>query len=75
VNNFSFAFKTISETVEAGFIKAADSANISKKYATYIPFGLSFISFRNQVCVINFPNNCKSVSCYFIQKSRLLKDA
>ena len=38
VNNSSFASKIISEAVEAGFIKTADSSNISKKYVTYIPF-------------------------------------
>jgi predicted HTH transcriptional regulator len=38
VNNSSFASKIIAETIESGLIKAADTGNNSKKYATYIPF-------------------------------------
>ena len=37
-HNSSFASKIISETIESGFIKASDPDNVSKKYATYVPF-------------------------------------
>jgi ATP-dependent DNA helicase RecG len=37
-NNVSFASKIISETIEAGLIKSSDPGNISKKFASYIPY-------------------------------------
>jgi len=36
--NVSYASKIIAETVEAGFIKSSDLNNVSKKFATYVPF-------------------------------------
>ncbi|MDO9633601.1 MAG: ATP-binding protein [Paludibacter sp.] len=38
VNNVSMASKIISETIEAGLIKASDPENSSKKFASYIPY-------------------------------------
>jgi len=37
-NNISFASKIIADTIEAGFIKASDPENASKKFASYVPF-------------------------------------
>ncbi len=37
-NNTSFASKIISETVESGLIKPSDPENLSKKFASYVPF-------------------------------------
>ena len=37
-NNVSFASKIISDTLEAGLIKASDSENPYKKFASYVPF-------------------------------------
>jgi ATP-dependent DNA helicase RecG len=37
-NNVSFASKIISDTLEAGLIKASDPDNASKKFASYVPF-------------------------------------
>ena len=37
-NNTSFASKIISETIETGLIKSSDPDNVSKKFASYIPF-------------------------------------
>lgn len=37
-NNTSFASKIITEALEKGFIKPSDPENVSKKYASYIPF-------------------------------------
>jgi len=37
-NNVSFASKIIADTLEAGFIKASDPANSSKKFASYVPY-------------------------------------
>jgi predicted HTH transcriptional regulator len=36
--NFSIASRIINETLVAGLIKIADSENLSRKYASYIPF-------------------------------------
>ena len=38
VNNVSMASKIISETIDAGLIKASDPKNSSKKFASYVPF-------------------------------------
>jgi len=37
-NNVSFASKIISDTIDAGFVKASDPGSSSKKFASYIPF-------------------------------------
>lgn len=37
-NNVSFASKIITDTLDAGLIKASDPENASKKYASYVPF-------------------------------------
>jgi len=37
-NNVSFASKIIADTLEAGLIKASDPENVSKKFASYVPF-------------------------------------
>ena len=37
-NNTSYASKIISETLEIGLIKSSDPDNVSKKFASYIPF-------------------------------------
>ena len=37
-NNVSFASKIISDTLEAGLIKASDPESSSKKFASYVPF-------------------------------------
>lgn len=37
-NNGPFASKIISETIESGLIKPSDPENVSKKFASYIPF-------------------------------------
>lgn len=37
-NNVSFASKIIADTIDAGFIKPSDPENISKKFASYIPY-------------------------------------
>lgn len=37
-NNVSSASKIIFETIEAGLIKASDPENISKKFASYVPY-------------------------------------
>ena len=37
-NNVSFASKIIAETLDHGLIKPSDPENISKKFASYIPF-------------------------------------
>lgn len=37
-NNVSFASKIIADTLDAGFIKASDPDNASKKFASYVPF-------------------------------------
>lgn len=37
-NNVSFASKIITDTIDAGFIKPSDPDNISKKFASYIPY-------------------------------------
>ncbi|MBP5476220.1 MAG: hypothetical protein J6Y00_00825 [Paludibacteraceae bacterium] len=37
-NDSSVASRIISDTVEAGFIKPADTETASKKYMTYIPY-------------------------------------
>lgn len=37
-NNVSFASKIIADTIDAGFIKSSDPDNISKKFASYIPY-------------------------------------
>lgn len=37
-NNISFASKIISDTIEAGLIKASDPENSSKKFASYMPY-------------------------------------
>ena len=37
-NNVSFASKIISDTIDAGLIKASDPENVSKKFASYAPF-------------------------------------
>lgn len=37
-NNVSFASKIIADTIEAGLIKASDPENISKKFASYVPY-------------------------------------
>lgn len=38
VNNVSMASKIISETIDAGLIKASDPENSSKKFASYVPY-------------------------------------
>lgn len=38
VNNLSMASKIISETINAGLIKASDPESSSKKFASYVPF-------------------------------------
>ncbi len=37
-NNVSFASKIINDTLDSGFIKPSNPENVSKKYASYIPF-------------------------------------
>jgi predicted HTH transcriptional regulator len=37
-NNVSFASKIIADTIDAGFIKPSDPENISKKFASYVPY-------------------------------------
>ena len=37
-NNYPMASKIISETIDAGLIKASDPENVSKKFATYVPY-------------------------------------
>lgn len=37
-NNVSFASKIIADTIDAGFIKPSDPDNISKKFASYVPY-------------------------------------
>jgi ATP-dependent DNA helicase RecG len=37
-NNVSFASKIITDTLDAGLIKASDPDNASKKFASYVPF-------------------------------------
>lgn len=37
-NNISFASKIIADAIEAGLIKASDPDNISKKFASYVPY-------------------------------------
>lgn len=41
VNNTSYASKIISDSIEAGLIKPSRPDNISKKYASYIPYWAS----------------------------------
>ena len=37
-NNISFASKIIFETLDSGLIKSLDKNNISKKFASYVPY-------------------------------------
>lgn len=37
-NNYPMASKIISETIDAGLIKPSDPENVSKKFATYVPY-------------------------------------
>lgn len=37
-NNVSFASKIIAETLDSGLIKPSDPENVSKKFASYVPF-------------------------------------